>query len=137
MKKTFKVYSEEDLIEVVRVIKKTYNQRVFAISGELGIGKTTFIKYFCVELGVIDVVNSPTFSIVNEYLNDQNEKIFHFDFYRLEDIKEAIDIGSEMYFNSANYCFIEWPNLIETLLPDNHISISINYIDDYRLVKIL
>ena len=136
MKKKFKVYSEEDLIEVVRVIKKLYNQRIFAISGEIGVGKTTFIKYFCKELGVRDLVNSPTFSIVNEYLKDNNEKIFHFDFYRLDSIKEAIDIGSEMYFNSGNYCFIEWPKLINELLPENYISISINYFDDYRLVKI-
>ena len=136
MKKYFEVYSEEDLVKVVRFIKKTYNQKIFTISGELGVGKTTFIKYFCSELGVSDIVNSPTFSIVNEYLTNSNEKIFHFDFYRLENEKEAIDIGCEMYFDSGNYCFIEWPELIKKLLPQNFINISINYVDDYRLVKI-
>ena len=136
MKKTFKVYSEKDLIKVTRNIKRIYPQRVFAISGELGVGKTTFIKYFCLELGVIDIVSSPTFSIVNEYLTNNNENIFHFDFYRLDSIKEAIDIGAEMYFNSSNYCFIEWPGLVQKLLPKNFVSISIDYVDDYRLIKI-
>ena len=136
MKKTFKVYSEKDLIKVTRNIKRIYPQRVFAISGELGVGKTTFIKYFCLELGVIDVVSSPTFSIVNEYLTNNNENIFHFDFYRLDSIKEAIEIGAEMYFNSSNYCFIEWPGLVKKLLPKNFVSISIDYVDDYRLIKI-
>jgi len=135
MKKIFKVFSEKDLIQVVRIIKKTCAHRVFAISGELGVGKTTFIKYFCLELGVIDIVSSPTFSIVNEYLTNNNEKIFHFDFYRLDSVKEAMDIGVEMYFNSDNYCFIEWPGLVKELLPQNIVSISINYVDDYRLVK--
>jgi len=85
---------------------------------------------------VNDIVNSPTFSIVNEYLTNSNEKIFHFDFYRLENKKDAIDIGCEMYFDSGNYCFIEWPELIKQLLPQNFINISINYVDDYRLVRI-
>ena len=136
MKQYFKVYSEKDLIKVVRAIKKIYNQKIFAISGELGVGKTTFIKYFCLELGVSDIVNSPTFSIVNEYLTNSDENIFHFDFYRLENEKDAIDIGCEMYFDSGNYCFIEWPELIKKLLPQNCINISINYVDDYRLVRI-
>ena len=137
MRKYFKVYSEKDLIKVVRAIKKKYNQKIFTISGELGVGKTTFIKYFCLELGVNDIVNSPTFSIVNEYLTNSDENIFHFDFYRLESEKDAIDIGCEMYFDSGNYCFIEWPELIKKLLPQNCINISINYVDDYRLVRIL
>jgi len=136
MKQYFKVYSEKDFIKVVRTIKKIYNQKIFAISGELGVGKTTFIKYFCLKLGVNDIVNSPTFSIVNEYLTNSNEKIFHFDFYRLENKKDAIDIGCEMYFDSGNYCFIEWPELIKQLIPQNFINISINYVDDYRLVRI-
>ena len=136
MKKIFKVFSETDLIQVARAIKRTYAHRVFAISGELGVGKTTFIKYFCLELGVIDIVSSPTFSIVNEYLTNNNENIFHFDFYRLDSIKEAIDIGTEMYFNSSNYCFIEWPGLVQELLPKNIVSISIDYVNDYRLIKI-
>jgi tRNA threonylcarbamoyladenosine biosynthesis protein TsaE len=137
VKKYFKIYSEKDLIRVVRAIKQTYNQKIFTISGELGVGKTTFIKYFCLELGVNEMVSSPTFSIVNEYLSNSDEKIFHFDFYRLENEKDAIDIGCEMYFDSGNYCFIEWPELIKQLLPENFINISINYVDDYRLLRIL
>ena len=136
MTKKFKISVEKDLIQVIMELKKTYSQKIFAISGELGVGKTTFIKYFCLELGVKDVVTSPTFSIVNEYLTDSNEKVFHFDLYRLESIKEAVDIGCEMYFQSGLYCFIEWPSLIVDLLPENFVSISIDHIDNDRIITI-
>tara|TARA_Y100001968_G_C19320378_1_gene698911 strand:- start:104 stop:517 length:414 start_codon:yes stop_codon:yes gene_type:complete len=136
MKKVFKIAEEKDLIKLIRQIIKSYNQKIFIIRGQLGVGKTTFIKYFCLELGVKDVVTSPTFSLVNEYLIDSKKKVFHFDFYRLESTQEIIDIGFEMYLNSENYCFIEWPELAIDLLPENILSLSIDYMDNDRLVTI-
>ena len=136
MKKVFKIAEEKDLIKLIRQIIKSYNQKIFIIRGQLGVGKTTFIKYFCLELGVKDVVTSPTFSLVNEYLIDSKKKVFHFDFYRLESTQEIIDIGFEMYLNSENYCFIEWPELAIDLLPENIVSLSIDYMDNDRLVTI-
>lgn len=87
-------------------------------------GKTTLIKELCKQLGVVENVSSPTFSIVNEY-EAKEEKIYHFDFYRLKDEQEAFDLGYEEYFYSGNYCFVEWPEKIENLLPENAVSISI------------
>lgn len=102
------------------------NRKVFAFRGEMGAGKTTFIKAVCQELGVTDVINSPTFAIVNEYLGGKGEKIYHFDFYRINSIEEAYDFGYEDYFYSGAYCFIEWPEKIEGLLPDNCIEVAIS-----------
>jgi tRNA threonylcarbamoyladenosine biosynthesis protein TsaE len=94
----------------------TSNKRVFALHGEMGAGKTTFVKSIGKILGVLDEIQSPTFSIVNEYHTSNNEKVFHFDFHRLEKIEEAYDIGYEHYLSSGNYCFIEWPEKVESLL---------------------
>lgn len=102
------------------------NRKVFAFRGEMGAGKTTFIKAVCQELGVTDVINSPTFAIVNEYLGGKGEKIYHFDFYRINSIEEAYDFGYEDYFYSGAYCFIEWPEKIEGLLPDNCVEVAIS-----------
>lgn len=101
--------------------------RVFALYGEMGVGKTTFVKVLCSNLGVVDVVNSPTFSIVNEYERADSGRIFHFDFYRIKKLEEVFDMGYEEYFYSGQYCFIEWPEKIETLLPENSIRI---YMED-------
>ncbi|MBQ7571539.1 MAG: tRNA (adenosine(37)-N6)-threonylcarbamoyltransferase complex ATPase subunit type 1 TsaE [Bacteroidaceae bacterium] len=99
--------------------------RVFAFYGTMGAGKTTFIKAVCQQLGVTDdVVASPTFAIVNEYKGTQGP-IFHFDFYRIKKISEAYDIGCEDYFYSGDLCFIEWPELIEPLLPDDAVCVTI------------
>ena len=99
--------------------------RVFAFYGTMGAGKTTFIKAVCQHLGVTDdVVASPTFAIVNEYKGTQGP-IFHFDFYRIKKISEAYDIGCEDYFYSGDLCFIEWPELIEPLLPDDAVCVTI------------
>ena len=112
------------------------DRRVFAFYGKMGAGKTTFIKAICEALGVEDVVTSPTFAIVNEYgVNEErrmkNEefasfnKVFHFDFYRIKSLREAYDIGTEEYFYSGSPCFIEWPELVEPLLPEETVSVSI------------
>jgi len=98
--------------------------KVWLFVGDLGAGKTTLIKQLCKYLGVGDEVASPTFSIINEYLADGNP-IYHFDFYRLNDKEEAIDIGVSEYFDSGNYCFIEWPQKVEQLLPEELILIRI------------
>ncbi len=100
--------------------------RVFAFYGEMGVGKTTFIKALCEELGVENVINSPTFAIINEYLSQiTGEPIYHFDFYRINHFAEARDIGAEEYFNSGALCFIEWPEKIEDILPDNTLRVHI------------
>ena len=93
---------------------------VFAFYGKMGAGKTTFIKAVCEELGVTDVINSPTFAIVNEYRSDETgELIYHFDFYRIKKLSEVYDMGYEDYFYGGNLCFLEWPELIESLLPED------------------
>jgi tRNA threonylcarbamoyladenosine biosynthesis protein TsaE len=91
--------------------------RIFAFYGQMGAGKTTFIKALCEQLHVVDYVTSPTFALVNEYQTADSKSVFHLDFYRIKNIQEAFDIGYEEYFSSGEYCFIEWPELIETLLP--------------------
>lgn len=99
---------------------------VFAFYGKMGAGKTTFIKAVCEELGVSDVITSPTFAIVNEYRSDlAGELIYHFDFYRIKKLDEVYDMGYEDYFYSGCICFIEWPELIEELLPGNAVKITI------------
>ena len=100
--------------------------RVFAFYGKMGAGKTTFIKAICEELGVTDVITSPTFAIVNEYHSEQTPKpIFHFDFYRIKKLEEVYDMGYEDYFYSGSLCFLEWPELIEEILPLDVIKVKI------------
>ena len=107
------------------------NRRVFAFRGKMGVGKTTFIKALCEELGVSDTVNSPSFAIINEYESSvSGTTIYHFDFYRINSIQEAIHIGAEDYFNRGSLCFIEWPEKIETLLPADTVWIDIVEQDD-------
>lgn len=105
-------------------------RRVFAFYGKMGAGKTTFIKAVCEALGVRDVVNSPTFSIVNEYLDGEGRSVYHFDFYRLRKAEEALDIGLEDYLYSGNLCLMEWPEIVEPLLPDGTACISIEEQED-------
>jgi tRNA threonylcarbamoyladenosine biosynthesis protein TsaE len=100
-------------------------RKIFAFSGKLGAGKTTFIGHLCQQLQVVDLPVSPSFSIVNEYRTRSGDPIYHFDFYRIKDIREAYDIGYEEYFFSGNYCFIEWPEKIKELLPENCVYIRI------------
>ena len=110
---------------------KAQSPKVFAFYGKMGSGKTTFIKAICEELGVDDVITSPTFAIVNEYsLRGGGGLLYHFDFYRIKKLEEVYDMGYEEYFYSGNYCFIEWPELIEPLLPDDAVRVTITEQDD-------
>lgn len=114
------------------------DRRVFAFYGKMGAGKTTFIKAVCEELGVEDVINSPTFAIVNEYVDGNGEPVYHFDFYRIKKEQEVLDIGYEDYVYSGHVCFMEWPELIENLLPDDAVKVTIEEeTDGSRKVSIL
>ena len=114
------------------------DKKVFAFYGKMGAGKTTFIKAVCEELGVEDVINSPTFAIVNEYVDGKGEPIYHFDFYRIKKEQEVLDIGYEDYVYSGNVCLMEWPELIENLLPDDAVKVTIEEeTDGSRKVSIL
>ncbi|TWI97245.1 tRNA threonylcarbamoyladenosine biosynthesis protein TsaE [Mucilaginibacter frigoritolerans] len=106
------------------IISYSANSRIFLFYGDMGAGKTTLIKSLCEYLGTAEPVTSPTFSIVNEYIGSKN-RIFHFDFYRLKNESEALDMGYEEYFYADAYCFIEWPEKIPNLLPDHYVKIEI------------
>ena len=109
---------------------------VIAFYGSMGAGKTTLIKNLCHRMGVTDEVNSPTFAIVNEYVTEDGESVYHFDFYRIKKLEEAYDIGYDNYFYSGNLCLIEWPEMIEPLLPEKYIRVEIQHgeTDDERLI---
>lgn len=118
-------------------IQQMGDNTVFVFHGEMGAGKTTLIKAICEKLGVEDVITSPTFAIVNEYRSQSGELIYHFDFYRIKNESEAFDFGYEDYFFSGSLCFIEWPELVESLLPHDTIHVSIKEADDgKRIVEI-
>lgn len=127
-----KIQSPTQLPEAAKQFVQAMDQNtVFAFYGKMGAGKTTFIKAICEELGVTDVINSPTFSIVNEYRSDTTgELIYHFDFYRIKKIEEVYDMGYEDYFDSGAVCFIEWPELIDDLLPGDAVKVSITEQED-------
>jgi len=110
------------------IISFAANERIFLFYGDMGAGKTTLIKALCESLGTAEPVTSPTFSIVNEYIGE-SRKIYHFDFYRLKNQNEALDMGYEEYFYSDAYCFVEWPEKIPGLLPDHYVTIKIKAID--------
>ena len=120
------------------ILVKCGDRRVFAFNGKMGAGKTTFIKQLCEAMGTEDVVNSPTFAIVNVYeveeLKAENGKVktevYHFDCYRIKDIREAMDMGTEEYLYSGNYCFIEWAEMIEPLLPDDLVTVDIEVLEN-------
>ena len=103
---------------------------VFAFYGKMGAGKTTFIKSICEALGVKDVVTSPTFAIVNEYADAKGQPVYHFDFYRIKNLREAYDMGCEEYFYSGYPCFIEWPELVEELLPEDTVKVRIEVLEN-------
>lgn len=132
------IKSLNDLDAVAKMfIKSMSNRTVFAFYGEMGSGKTTFIKAICKAIGVTETITSPTFSLVNEYKSDKGMSIFHFDFYRIKNIEEAFDFGYEDYFYSGNVCFIEWPELIESLLPEDVVNVKIKVDDnEQRLITI-
>jgi tRNA threonylcarbamoyladenosine biosynthesis protein TsaE len=118
---------KNETVSVLDLLKDHEPHRVFAFDGQMGAGKTTFIKKLCEEMGTLDVVNSPTFAIVNVYDVERPYKgeVYHFDCYRLKDIREAMDFGAEEYLYSGNYCFIEWPEMIEAILPEDTVWIKI------------
>ena len=118
---------EEQAKKFLLFIKKNFpDSNCLAFYGKMGIGKTTFIKAVCKQLDVVDTVTSPTFAIINEYKTNNDLEVYHFDFYRINKIEEAFDFGYEEYFYSKNYCLIEWPELVEDLLPENFIKISLS-----------
>lgn len=140
MNKVFHIHGVDALAEVSDGLISLRNEAdVIAFYGSMGAGKTTLIKNLCHRMGVTDEVNSPTFAIVNEYVTMENEPVYHFDFYRIKKLEEAYDIGFENYFYSGNLCLIEWPEMIEPLLPDNHIRVNIRpgETDDDRIIEIV
>ena len=126
------IHSIEDITPAAQeFIAAMGDNTVFAFYGKMGAGKTTFIKALCEQLGVCDMVNSPTFSIVNEYTDAEGQTLaYHFDLYRLKSVAEALDMGAEDYFYSGHYCFIEWPDVADALLPDNCAEASIEEADN-------
>lgn len=119
-------FKEEDIKQAARqFVESMGDNTVFAFYGKMGAGKTTFIKAVCEELGVDDTATSPTFAIVNEYEAAQGRPIYHFDFYRIKKVSEAYDMGCEEYFYSGHPCFIEWPELIEEVLPEETVNVTI------------
>ncbi len=128
-----RIFDNEQEVRATDILTVYPTRRVYAFHGQMGAGKTTFIKLLCEEMGIIDIVNSPTFAIVNEY-NCPNSIIYHFDCYRLQSEREALDFGAEEYLYSGNYCFIEWPEMIENLLPKDLVNINIEVIDNYTRI---
>ncbi|MBR10647.1 MAG: tRNA (adenosine(37)-N6)-threonylcarbamoyltransferase complex ATPase subunit type 1 TsaE [Rickettsiales bacterium] len=129
--KQFIVNEEKELEQVANAMLPTLaDYPIVCFQGEMGAGKTTFIKVICDALGVQDAMSSPTFSIVNEYRDEADNPIYHFDFYRVEKLQEALDIGVEEYFYSGDLCLIEWPDMIKELIPENHLEISIKLVGD-------
>lgn len=127
MQQTITIHSIDELRQAANdFLESIGEQRIIAFFGEMGVGKTTFIKAICEELGTTDIVNSPTFSIVNEYDYDDKRKIFHFDFYRLKNEVEAFDFGIEEYWNSNEFCLMEWAEKVENILPDSCLRVNIN-----------
>lgn len=122
--------SLSDLPHIARqLLKFAGDERILLFNGDMGAGKTTFVKTLCAELGVSGPVSSPTFAIVNEYIGAQC-RIYHFDFYRLKTQTEALDMGCEEYFYSGDYCFIEWPDKIPDMLPSHYINVTVNVLND-------
>lgn len=130
-------FTIEQIPEAARqFVEAMAEHTIFAFQAPMGVGKTTFIKAICQELGVQDVITSPTFAIVNEYEAASGQPIYHFDFYRIRRLSEAYDMGCEEYFASGNPCFIEWPEMIEDLLPEDAVAVIITENSDgSRLVE--
>ena len=129
------VNEQNEVVEATDILEKCDGKRVFAFDGKMGAGKTTFIKHLCEAMGTEDVVNSPTFAIVNVYEvnkaeNEGIEEVYHFDCYRIKDLIEAMDMGTEEYLYSGNYCFIEWAEMIEPLLPEDTVWVKIEVMDN-------
>ena len=127
------VNEQGDQVPATDILDKCGMSRVFAFDGKMGAGKTTFIKSLCEAMGTEDIVNSPTFAIVNVYeveAKGERQEVYHFDCYRIKDIREALDMGTEEYLYSGNYCFIEWAEMIEPLLPEDTVWVKIEVMDN-------
>ncbi|WP_296682423.1 tRNA (adenosine(37)-N6)-threonylcarbamoyltransferase complex ATPase subunit type 1 TsaE [Flavobacterium sp.] len=124
------VFTIDELESVAQQIIAQQPARVILFHGEMGVGKTTLIKQLCKKLGVTEATSSPTFSLVNEYETITNQIVYHFDFYRLKNEMEALDMGADDYFYSGNWCFIEWAEKIPNLIPEEHAIITIELVDD-------
>ena len=132
---TVEVHSTEQLPEVARKLLEEYpDERFFAFFGKMGVGKTTLIKAVCERLGVEDNVCSPTFAIIIVYRTGDGAPVYHFDFYRLKHAEEAYDIGYEEYFYSGEYCFTEWTEKVEELLPEHYVRVEINENNGIRTI---
>ena len=125
-----KNYSLENLSEVASEVIASVENKTLLFYGQMGVGKTTLIKEICKQLGVLDTISSPTFSLVNEYQASKKEKVFHFDFYRITDEEEALDMGIEDYLYNNDWCLIEWPENIENLLPLDAVEIHLSLLND-------
>ncbi|RKS14188.1 tRNA (adenosine(37)-N6)-threonylcarbamoyltransferase complex ATPase subunit type 1 TsaE [Flavobacterium sp. 120] len=124
------IFSIDQLEEVAQKIIAENPKKVILFHGEMGVGKTTLIKQLCKTLGVTGATSSPTFSLVNEYETDDNQLVYHFDFYRLNHETEALDMGVDDYLYSGNWCFIEWAEKIPNLIPETHSVITISLLPD-------
>jgi len=123
-------YSLRELPKIAKEIIASAKNKTLLFYGEMGVGKTSLIKEICKQLGVLDTISSPTFSLVNEYQTKSNEKVYHFDFYRIEDEEEALDMGIDDYFYNNEWCLIEWPENIENLLPLDAVRIQLTILEN-------
>lgn len=119
---------------VRKLLDESYGRKIIAFYGAMGAGKTTIIKALCEALGATDIATSPTFTLVNEYKTGSGESLYHFDFYRIRKTEEVFDFGIEEYFDSGSYCFMEWPELIEDILPEETLKIHIEVTDDEQRI---
>ncbi len=133
----FEISTLEALPKVAKAfIRHFAEQRIFAFVGDMGAGKTTFIHAICKELNVSSKLSSPTYSIVNEYVTDDGLVLYHFDAYRLETQEEALDFGFEEYLESGNYCFIEWPDKVSGLLPEETLVVRLKAENNQRIISV-
>lgn len=135
-KQRYRITHVDQLQEAARALLGSHNgSKIFAFYGPMGVGKTTIIKAICLQLGVNDLVSSPSFPIVNHYVSDEGDPIYHFDFYRISKQEEVYDLGYEDYFYSGNYCFIEWPEKVESLLPEDAVVVDMQMHGDERMIS--
>ena len=136
--KVFRNVGLADLETVAaQIVEHVQTENIWLFHGDLGAGKTTLIKALGKVMGISDAMSSPTFALVNEYETSDNKKIYHFDFYRIRNEAEAYDIGVEEYFDSGNYCFVEWPDKIKSIIPPEHADINITHEDNtHRTIAI-
>lgn len=138
-KKEFHINGVDELGQVADYLISLRNESdIIAFYGPMGAGKTTLIKNLCHKMGVTDEVNSPTFAIVNEYVTVEGESVYHFDFYRIKKLEEVFDIGYDNYFYSGNLCLLEWPEMIDPLMPDRfvRVDIALGETDDSRKISV-